>query len=110
MRTTTETGRRGDVLDAEEYKDASNQARILLALANTEFRNELAKYREAESKAEDPADVKPLQAKVAEIKKLLTLVIDTRLKAITAGVSDKVDLDLEAAKDEVLRRLARLSV
>ena len=109
MRTTTESGRRGDADFAKDFDEILQSTRKLLADTNAFLELKLEALSDAMSETNDSDDVKDLMSHIAETKKYLTVALDARNKALSHGFSCSPALDLEAAKDEVLRRLSRLA-
>ncbi len=108
MRTTTDEGRRGDTDFAKEFEEILQSTRKLLADTNAFLDLKLETLTDAVKQTDDPGDLKSLHDHITETKRCLALALDARGRALAAGFSDRPALDLEAAKDEVLRRLARL--
>ena len=108
MRTTTENGRRGDADFAKDFEEILQSTRKLLADTNAFLDLKLEALTDAVKQTEDPGDLKSLRDHITETKKCLQLALDARGRALAAGFSDRPALDLESAKDEVLRRLSRL--
>ena len=111
MRTTINehVGRWGGASVVEDFNDLLQKTRELLAntCAFLELRIETLSNEKAG--ANEPDEVKALDGLITDTRKCLQQAVDVRTKALAAGITDKPELDLEAARDEILGRFARLS-
>ena len=109
MRTTINerVGRRGGACSKEDIENVLQDARRLLADANALLQLEIEKLFATEFEDTDEKRIKDLNTLVQQAQTALGRVLDLQAKTgvrLETGVSA---LDLEAAKDEILSRLAR---
>lgn len=111
VRTTidAEVGRRGGAYSVEDLENTLNQARKLLAdtMALLELENE--RFFKTELDKDDKAHLDQVMDLIKRVQKAMQTVIDIELKHGLAPFDARQQLDLEAARAEILERLRRLS-
>jgi len=109
VRTTTTDGRRGDADIVEGLKEVIQSLQKLLADSCALLELRIEKLTDAQSEAKDSAEEKAYDDVINNAKRRLQQTLDVRTKALAAGLGEQPLFDREAAKDEILRRLARLA-
>ena len=111
MRTTIDEqiGRRGGAYTKEELENTLNRARKLLAdtLALLELENE--RFFKTELDTDEKAHLDTVMDLVKRTQKAMQTVIDIEVKYEISPHNARSQLDLEAARVEILDRLSRLS-
>ena len=111
MRTTIDEqiGRRGGAYTKEELENTLNRARKLLAdtLALLELENE--RFFKTELDTDEKAHLDTVMDLVKRTQKAMQTVIDIEVKYELSPHNARSQLDLEAARVEILDRLGRLS-
>ena len=111
MRTTIDEqiGRRGGAYTKEELENTINRARKLLAdtLALLELENE--RFFKTELDTDEKAHLDTVMDLVKRTQKAMQTVIDIEVKYGLSPDNSHNQLDLEAARVEILDRLGRLS-
>ncbi len=112
MRTTINerVGRRGDARVHEEAEGLLNAARKLLADTSAMLELELDRLFEIEVDDTDKDRIKQINELIRSTQKAMQTVLDIELKygLDVPGLGDG-EIDLEAAREEILGRLARLA-
>ena len=112
MRTTINAlvGRRGGACDDDALDTLLDDMRKLLADTRALLELELEQLKDHEFDPSDDKRTKSLKDFVAQLQRLLGQILDAQAKAAAHAVEARASLDLEAARAEILGRLARLVV
>ena len=110
MRTTIDEqiGRRGGAYTNEELENTLNRARKLLAdtLALLELENE--RFFKTELDTDEKAHLDAVMDLVKRTQRAMQSVIDIEVKYNLSPCNSRNQLDMEAARVEILDRLSRL--
>ena len=110
MRTTiNETvGRRGDAYSADDLEQVVENARKILADASAFLELRIEQLSDMPYEADDTEAYKAFEKQLNEVRNTWRTVLETQTKmglSFTGGPP----MDLEAAREEILGRLARLA-
>lgn len=112
MRTTINelVDRRGGAYSIEDLKDCLNRARKLLAdtAAFLDMQMEHLCAQEIDTDL-DKDGLKQIQALVNDVRRCMMIVLELQAKHGLPEKNPSAALNLEEARDEILRRLARLA-
>lgn len=115
MRTTIDAlvGRRGDVCDAETVEETLESARKIFADVSHVLKSEIERLYAMEIDPDDAAErerIKTIQDLIKQNQSALRTVLEmrNRLGHNTAEEKQRM-IDLEAAREEIMRRIDRLS-
>lgn len=110
MRTTINAlvGRQGGVPSKEDLKEVLDRARRLLADISALLELECDRLFEIEVDPDDDTRIIRIKELIAQTQKAMQTVLDIEKKA-GLGQDGPPQLDLEGAREEILRRLARLT-
>lgn len=100
--------RPGDAYEAKDLEDALQRARKLLAEIYTLLEVHSSRLRGERACAQDPKLQDKLDTMIRQVHKNMTLVLEIEVKTGLA-TKDRDAVDLEEARAEILRRLARLA-
>jgi hypothetical protein len=102
--------RQGGAYSIEDLEDCLNRARKLLAdtAAFLELQMDHLCGREIDTNL-DKDGIKQIQSLVADVRRCMLTVLELQAKHGLTGAETAGALNLEDARDEVLRRLARLA-
>ena len=100
--------RRGGTCSTEELQDVLNRARRILADTSALLELEIERLFETEIEVSDDEQMKRIKNLIAQAQKGVQQVLDIEAKAgLTVPVGGSA-LDLERAREEIMRRIARL--
>lgn len=111
MRTTINqrVGRRGGAYPVEELENVLNRARKLLADISAVLELEIDRLFGVEFDADDTEREKQIKALIAQTQRAWQTVIEIEAKHGLSAYDGRPELDLEAARAEILERLGRLT-
>lgn len=109
MRTTINdlVGRQDGVYASKDLEVLMAKARKLLADTSALLELEIDRLFDVEAEAEDPDRIKTVRGLIAQTQKAMQMVLEIEAKA-GLGKRDQSVLDLEAAREEIIRRFDRL--
>jgi len=110
LRTTINdlVDRRGGAYRAEELEDVLNRARKLLADISALLELEIDRLFAAEVDSDNKERIEKAKDMIRQTQKAMAMVLEIEAKAGLSMLADRNAMNLEAARDEILRRLARL--
>lgn len=100
--------RRWGAHSAEELENVLNRARSILADTTALLDLEVERLFESNLEEADTRRLKTLQAMILQTQKGMQQIIDIEKKAGLRDTGTGSELDLEKAREEILRRIARL--
>ena len=106
--TNDKDGRSGDEFVEERQKKTLENARRILADASEFLEDRVDSLKELKAGSEDMGKVKELKRLILEMNSAWRTLLEVQSKT-DATMPDAAILDLEAARAEIERRLARLS-
>lgn len=115
MRTTINelVGRRGDARGVGSVEDSLESARMIFADATRTLEREIDRLYSTEIDPDDAAErdrLRTVQDLIKGTQSALRTVLEIRAKLGQSGAAEKRQiLDVEAARDEILRRFDRLA-
>lgn len=110
MRTTINAlvDRRGGAYSAEELQDVLNRARRILADTSALLEHEIERLFETEIDVSDEEQMKRIKNLIAQTQKCVQQVLDIEAEAGLSVTDSSNSLDLDEAREEITRRIARL--
>ncbi|MEL7154308.1 MAG: hypothetical protein AAFN51_11075 [Pseudomonadota bacterium] len=102
--------RRGGAYSAEELEDVLNRARKILADTTALLDLEIERYFDETVEITDEERLKTIRGLIAQTQKGMQQIVDIELKTGLAFSGGERELDLDNAREEILRRIARLAV
>ena len=111
VRTTIDAkvGRRGGAYSVEELENTLNRARKLLADVSAVLELEIDRLFGVEFDEDDKEREKQVKALIAQTQKAWQTVIDLEAKYGLSPYDKQPELDLEAARAEILERIGRFA-
>lgn len=111
MRTTIDAkvGRRGGAYSVEEMENVLNRARRLLAdtMALLELENE--RFWKTELDSDEKAHLDTVMDLIKRVQRAMATVVEIETKYGLSPYEARANLDLEAAREEILERFRRAS-
>ena len=101
--------RRGGAYRVEELEDVLNRARRLLADISALLELEIERLFDTEIEPDDRVRIDNATDMIRQTQKAMATILEIEAKAGLSAMADRNAMDLEAARDEILRRLARLT-
>ncbi|MEM7422498.1 MAG: hypothetical protein AAF334_02185 [Pseudomonadota bacterium] len=101
--------RRGGAYTREELDNVLDRARRLLADLSAQLEHESDRLFGVELDEADEARIKTVRGLIAQVQKAMQTVIDIELKAGLSPSPGAGALDMEAAREEIIGRLSRLT-
>lgn len=102
--------RRGGARDDHDLKALSERARKLLADTSAMLELELERLFDEEIDLEDRVRLKEVSEGIRQTQKVLTMVLEIEARTGLSSLDESSALNLDEARDEILRRLARLAL
>ena len=102
--------RRGGAYTAEELENVLNRARKILADTAALLELEIERYFDAEVEAKDEDRLNRIRKLITDTQKGMQQILDIELKSGLAHLVGGREMDLDRAREEILRRIARLTV
>ncbi len=111
MRTTIDAkvGRRGGAYSVEELENVLNRARKLLADLSAVLELEIDRLFGIEFDENDTEREKQIKTLIGQAQRAWQTVLDLEAKYGLSPYDNRTELDLEAARAEILERLGRLT-
>ena len=100
--------RRGGAYTAEELQDVLNRARRILADTSALLELEIERLFETEVDVSDDEHLKRIKGLITQTQKGVQQILDIEAKAGLSVLVGGSALDLDKAREEILRRIARL--
>ena len=112
MRTTINklVGRRGDAHSEEELDDVLNHARKILADTCVLLDHEVDTQFATEIDGRDEERLKKIKGLIVSTQKAIQQILDIEAKLRLSQAVDGRELNVEEAREEIMRRIARISV
>ena len=101
-------GRRGGAYSAEELEDVLNRARKILADTTALLDLEIERYFDEEVEDKEEERIKRIQGLITQTQKGMQQIMDIELKTGLTQAAER-ELNLDDARREILRRIARLA-
>ncbi len=102
--------RRGGAYSAEELEDVLNRARKILADTMALLDLEIERYFGEEIEETDEKRLTHIKSLITQTQKAMQQILDIETKAGLALLVGGRELDLDHAREEILRRIARITV
>lgn len=102
--------RRGGAYSAEELEDVLNRARKILADTTALLDLEIERYFGEEIEETDEKRLTHIKSLITQTQKAMQQMLDIETKADLALLVGGRELDLDHAREEILRRIARITV
>ena len=102
--------RRGGAYSAEELGDVLNRARKILADTTALLDLEIERYFGEEIEETDEKRLTHIKSLITQTQKAMQQMLDIETKADLALLVGGRELDLDHAREEILRRIARITV
>ena len=101
--------RRGGAYSAEELENVLNRARKILADTAVLLDLEIERYFDEEVEESDEKRLKRLKELIAQTQKGMQQILDIEMKSGLTLLVGGRELDLDHAREEILRRIARIT-
>jgi tRNA A37 N6-isopentenylltransferase MiaA len=101
--------RRGGAYSAEELENVLNRARKILADTAALLELEIERYFAEEVDESDEKRLKRLRELIAQTQKGMQQILDIETKSGLALLVGGRELDLDHAREEIMRRIARIT-
>ena len=110
MRTTIDAkvGRRGGAYSVEELENVLNRARKLLADTSALLELEIDRLFKSELDDEESVRLKEVTDLIRQTQKAMAMVMEIEVKYGLSPFEARSQLDLEAAREEILERFRRI--
>lgn len=110
MRTTIDAkvGRRGGAYSVEELENVLNRARKLLADISALLELEVDRLFEVELGEDEGVRLKAVTDLIRQTQKAMAMVMEIEVKYGLSPFEARAELDLEAAREEILERFRRI--
>jgi len=110
VRTTIDAkvGRRGGAYSVEELETVLNRARKLLADTSALLELEIDRLFKAELDEDEGVRLKEVTDLIRQTQKAMAMVMEIEVKYGLSSFETRSELDLEAAREEILERFRRI--